>query len=77
MRKQLISFAQVISSVKYQAQGGFNPNPPLEYALAWSTPSLCKHKCFSAQQTLVTRSMDVTRCDVVFGAQGFIAAFIT
>jgi len=27
MRKQLISFAQVIKLVKYQAQGGY-PNPP-------------------------------------------------
>jgi len=35
MRKQLISFVQVINFfVKYQAQGFFNPNPPpLAYAL--------------------------------------------
>ena len=35
MRKQLISFVQVINFfVKYQAQGFFNPNPPpLAHAL--------------------------------------------
>jgi len=33
MRKQLISFSQVICFVKYQAQEGLTPTPSLAYAL--------------------------------------------
>jgi len=48
MRKQLIFFAQVINFCKISsARGwGFNPNPPLAYALARLPQIFRKHSHF-------------------------------